>query len=121
MISTRAWGMASSGERQHRNSKRRAEADPGKIKWLQPSRRPGNADSAPWSPDAQILRRTLAFGADFLTRGCMRIRRALQGLVLAAGAPLGWLLIELLGGIGPAEALSSAPLLHVYLLGGTAA
>ena len=49
----------------------------------------------------------------------MARRRAVQGAALALGAPLGWLLIELLRGHALLGALAERPDLYLYLLGGT--
>src|SRR5437016_3031070 len=43
-------------------------------------------------------------------------RRALQGAVLALGAPFGWLAIQTLTGSSPVEETSQNPGLYVYLL-----
>jgi diguanylate cyclase (GGDEF)-like protein len=42
--------------------------------------------------------------------------RALQGAALAVGAPLGWLLIEWLGGTEPLASLRGQPVLYAYML-----
>lgn len=42
-------------------------------------------------------------------------RRALQGLLLAAGAPLGWLVLRVLSGATVGDELSSSPELYLYL------
>ncbi|HUE77097.1 MAG TPA: GGDEF domain-containing protein [Longimicrobiales bacterium] len=47
--------------------------------------------------------------------------RALQGMVLATGAPLGWLLIQRLRGVPIPNELSAHPELYVYMLLGTMA
>jgi hypothetical protein len=47
--------------------------------------------------------------------------RALQGLALATGAPLGWLLIRWLGGADPWQDLLAQPGIYAYLEIGTAA
>ncbi|HEX6135489.1 MAG TPA: GGDEF domain-containing protein [Longimicrobiales bacterium] len=45
--------------------------------------------------------------------------RALQGLALAVGAPLGWLIIQTLRGASPTVQLTSATGVYVYMLVGT--
>jgi diguanylate cyclase (GGDEF)-like protein len=45
--------------------------------------------------------------------------RALQGMAMAAGAPLGWLLIERIRGAAPAANVAAQPGLYVYMLVGT--
>lgn len=47
--------------------------------------------------------------------------RALQGIALAAGAPLGWLLIQTLRGVPVRAALADRPGTYLYMLVGTAA
>src|SRR4051794_34846895 len=46
-------------------------------------------------------------------------RRAIQGAVLALGAPLGWLAIQALAGKDPLAALRSEPWLYLYMMVGT--
>ena len=45
-----------------------------------------------------------------------RARRALQGAVLGAGAPLGWLFIQGVTGVATGTSLSAAPALYFYML-----
>lgn len=45
--------------------------------------------------------------------------RMLQGIVMASGAPLGWLLIQSIRGMPPAAELTRQPGLYVYMLGAT--
>jgi hypothetical protein len=47
-------------------------------------------------------------------------RRALQGALLALGAPAGWLMIQALAGSAPTEQISQHPGLYTYLLLATA-
>ena len=47
------------------------------------------------------------------------VSRSLQGIAMAAGAPLGWLLIERLRGVSPADAFAAQPDLYLYMLLGT--
>jgi diguanylate cyclase (GGDEF)-like protein len=42
--------------------------------------------------------------------------RALQGAVLASGAPLGWMLLQWVGGFDPLEDLRDAPGVYLYML-----
>lgn len=46
--------------------------------------------------------------------------RALQGLALSVGSPLGWLLLRWLGGANPWLELAWRPGVYLYMLGGTA-
>ncbi len=48
------------------------------------------------------------------------VRRAIQGALLALGAPVGWLTIQALAGSTPTEQVSQHPGLYAYLLVGTA-
>lgn len=48
-----------------------------------------------------------------------KAQRSLQGLILALGAPLGWLLIRTLEGMSPLALLSAQPGLFIYMLTGT--
>ena len=45
--------------------------------------------------------------------------RALQGMAMAPGAPLGWLLIRSMGGVEPAAELAADPGLYIYMALGT--
>lgn len=47
------------------------------------------------------------------------LRRALLGAVLGTGAPMGWLMLQWLGGIEPQAALASNPGVYLYMLIGT--
>lgn len=52
--------------------------------------------------------------------GSTRARRAIEACGLAIGAPVGWLLIRFIQGVGPVSALGSNPVLYLYLFGATA-
>lgn len=54
---------------------------------------------------------------DFPSRAVVR---SLQGMILAAGAPLGWLVLRVLAGEPALAALRAQPFLYTYLLVGTA-
>lgn len=45
--------------------------------------------------------------------------RAVQGMVMAVGAPLGWLLIQQLRGVPATADLAAQPVLYIYMLAGT--
>lgn len=50
----------------------------------------------------------------------LRLRRALQGLAMAMGAPTGWLLWRVAVGAGPWQELTANPWLYAYMFFGTA-
>jgi diguanylate cyclase (GGDEF)-like protein len=81
-------------------------------RWRPPARR-----RCPWSRVLRLHQGERAAGP--AARRLVR-RRAIQGALLALGAPLGWLTIQALTGSSPSEQVSQHPGLYAYLLLATA-